>query len=43
MGASGVGNLVLVDDTMGRYKNLEILRNNLKDSSNKLDMGADFL
>jgi hypothetical protein len=43
MSASGVGNLVFIDGIMDQYIYLDILRNNLKCSVDKLSLGSSFI
>lgn len=43
MSASGVGNLVVIDGIMDQYMYLDILRNNLKSSVDKLSLGSSFI
>lgn len=43
MSASGVGNLVIVEDTMDQYKYIEILKNNLQASANKMGLGRNYI
>lgn len=43
MSAAGVGNLVFIDGIMDRFKYLDILRNNLKQSAQKLGLGRHWI
>lgn len=43
MSANGVGNLVFVDGIMDKMKYLDILKNNLKQSAQKLNLGSSFI
>ena len=38
MSANGTGNLVFIDGILDKYKFLDILKNNLKDSATKLGL-----
>jgi len=42
MAAGGTGNLVFIDGIMDKYKYLDILKQNLKESARKLDIYEDF-
>lgn len=42
MTASGVGNLVVIEEIMDKYKYLAILKNNLKQSAEKLGIADNF-
>jgi len=42
MTAGGTGNLVFIDGIMDKYKYLDILKQNLKESARKLDIYEDF-
>ena len=43
MSASGVGDLVVVKDTMDQYKYIEILKNHLQVSANKMGLGRNYI
>jgi hypothetical protein len=43
MNASGVGNLVFIDGIMDQYIYLDILKNNLKSSVDKLSLRSSFI
>ena len=43
MAANGVGNLQFIESTMNRFKYLDILKENLKNSADKLELGADYV
>lgn len=42
MSASGVGNLVFIENTMNQYVYLDILKNNLKESAQKMGLAENF-
>ncbi|CAK9811766.1 Transposable element Tcb1 transposase [Anthophora quadrimaculata] len=42
MAASGTGNLIFIDGILDKYKYLNILKNNLKESARKLGLLEDF-
>ena len=42
MAASGTGNLIFIDGTFDKYKYLNILKNNFKESAHKLGLLEDF-
>ena len=42
MAASGTGNLVFIDSTMNKWVYLNILKNNLKQSAEKLGILSNF-
>ena len=43
MSASGVGELVIVEDTMDQYKYIEILKNHLQAITNKMDLDQNYI
>lgn len=43
MAANGVGNLVFIESTMDRFKYLDILKENLNASAEKLELGPDYV